>query len=687
MVWFGALGVWVAMSRLKHGSAYHAAMTVHARMLRSLWIVMILGVLLAVAAQQWAARGGLQKSLLQTGLDHARLIDITLDQAGASVQRRDQILQAHFEAMQLRRLELFDGDGGPVFRRVAVSPDSSAWIVLERLVQPPTPLADWYLRSRPGLGNQARLRIEPPGGELMERHWQATLQFALWVLGFAALLLLLGSLTLRSLRRQAVERDLRSTPTSARTPSRSRRESSETTPRPSAASTPTPQSAAAAVPPRLVVDDLAQLELKLAAQSEELELLRRKAHVDALTGLPARRQAMAKIEEAVAGADAWPAAVLLLLRLRDLAGLNRRMGHETANGVLRMVAAGVQAAADQHPGAILGRLNGTDFVLMLPRKGIARATASTLLAGLRQSLITVDPAAGLAVGAVDLQGCSETRQAMALVDEALANAEADALFAFAATSNAAELPAFGESVWQFRLVDALANRRTMLAGYPVCARDGRVLYLDCPLRVQFESGGPYESAWRWLALASRGRLSAKIDLHVVQMALEAITNDGQARCINVAAQSLCSSEFMQNVTQQLEALPDAARHLWIDLPEALAVSRPSLVRGATRRWRPLGVRIALEHAGENLGRIDQLHSLGLDCVRIESRFLRGLTGAESGHVRRHLQGMVQLVHDANLSITAEGVVAAGDLSLVWAMGFDAATGPAVQKRSYSTLPQ
>ena len=663
-------------------------MAAHVRMLRTLWIVMIVGVVLALAAQQWAARDGLQKSLLQAGLDHGQLIDSALDQIDANVPRRDQVLQAYFDALQLRRLELWDGDGGPVFRRLAGPTDATARSALERLIQPQSPVAEWPLRPRPGLSNQARLRIEAASGEVMDQHWQDTLQFALWVLGFAAVLLLFGSWTLGSLRRRILERRLRSTlPIQSRTPSSSRRASAESTPRAALASTPTARPNPATEPPRLILDEVARLELKLAAQSNELEALRCKAHVDGLTGLPARGQAMAKIEAALDGVDAWPSATLLLLRVRDLAGLNRRVGHDSANGVLRRVAGAVQAEADLHAGAVVGRLNGSDFVLMLPRRGLARATATTLLAGVRQTLIATDPVAGLAVGAVDLQGRVDSRQAMALADEALANAEADALFAFATGSNATEQTAFGDSVWQFRLADALANRRTMLAGYSVCARDGRLLYLDCPLRVQFESGGPYESAWRWLALATRGRLSAEIDLRVVQMALEAITNDGHARCINVAAQSLGSSEFMHSVTQQLEAAPQAARRLWIDLPEALALDRPSLVREATRRWRPLGVRLALEHAGEGLGRIEHLHTLGLDCIRIDGRFLRGLTGADSGNVRRHLQGMVQLVHDAHLIVAAEGVAAAGDLSLVWAMGFDAATGPAVQKRSYSTLPQ
>ena len=87
--------------------------------------------------------------------------------------------------------------------------------------------------------------------------------------------------------------------------------------------------------------------------------------------------------------------------------------------------------------------------------------------------------------------------------------------------------------------------------------------------------------------------------------------------------------------------------------------------------------LGLEHAGEGLARIPQLIDLGLDCVRIDSRFVNGITGAGATDARRHLQGLVRLVQAVGLQVTAEGVRGAADLEALWQLGFDAATGPAV----------
>jgi EAL domain-containing protein (putative c-di-GMP-specific phosphodiesterase class I) len=303
-----------------------------------------------------------------------------------------------------------------------------------------------------------------------------------------------------------------------------------------------------------------------------------------------------------------------------------------------------------------------------------------LVQALRMPLVGLDAAASVSVGAVELSGSLELREALALADEALAHAEADKPFSVHGVSGpgtGGDALGYGEARWQQRLSEALDEDRVELGAFPVCSADGRLLHLDCPLRVQLEPGGAYEPAARWLAQAARARLCARVDEAALRLALRAIEQDGLARCVNFAAQSLAVSDFMAAVSRQLDAAPQAATRLWIDLPESLALDHPALVQEAARRWRPLGVYLGLEHAGELLARMPHLLEMGLDCVRIDGRYLAGLADADGAAARRYLQGLVQLVQGVGLSITAEGVKREADLALLWRLGFDAATGPAV----------
>ena len=434
-----------------------------------------------------------------------------------------------------------------------------------------------------------------------------------------------------------------------------------------------------------LADGLSQLlirqQMLFDVQAEQLETLRQQAHSDPLTGLPNRRFFMASLDAFVAG-DGAPAEVgLLLLRVCDLQGMNRRIGHAATDHVLQALAQALRAYPSRIERCCVGRLNGADFALLLPVGGMAAETAASLVQALLLPIMRIDPLARVAAGAVELRSPITANQALAKADVALARAEAGGSAAESAPGPALDgadvsLPQ-GESSWQRRIGRALVQGRVALGAFPVRTADGRQLHLDCPLRVQLVPDGPLEPAARWLSLATRSRLCAAVDEKALALALEAIARDGVARCINIAGQSVASVEFVAAVSRRLEAEPALACRLWIDLPESLALERPLLVREVSRRWRPLGVMLGLEHAGEGLARIPRLIDLGFDCVRIDSRYVNGIAAEGADDARRYLQGLVKLVQTVGLQVTAEGVRSADDLDVLWRLGFDAATGPAL----------
>ena len=428
---------------------------------------------------------------------------------------------------------------------------------------------------------------------------------------------------------------------------------------------------------------LARQEALFLAQTTQLEALRQLAYSDGLTGLPNRRHFMATLDDLLAGEGAPAELGLLLIRVCDLQGMNQRIGHAAADHVLQALALSLQTYTGRIERCSAGRLNGADFALLLPVGGMAAETALALVQALRGPITVIDPSAKVAAGGVELRSPLTGTQALALADAALAQAQAEANGSAVPQGPVGDpeetepaLPS-GETSWPRHIARALVQGRVALGAFAVRTADGRQLHLDCPLRVQLLPDGPLEPASRWLSLVTRSRLCAAADEKGLALALDAIARDGVARCVNIAAQSVASAEFVTAITRRLQAEPSLACRLWIDLPEALALERPMLVRELSRRWRPLGVLLGLEHAGEGLTRIPQLIDLGLDCVRIDGRFVNGIAGPDAEPARRYLQGLVTLVQTVGLQVTAEGVRSADDLALLWGMGFDAATGPAL----------
>ncbi len=415
----------------------------------------------------------------------------------------------------------------------------------------------------------------------------------------------------------------------------------------------------------------------LAAHAEQMEALRRHAHVDAVTGLPNRRAFVAQIAQAL-GEDAGGGGVgLLLMRVRDLYGMNLRLGHQRVDEVLQTMADLMRAFPRQVPGCVLGRMNGSDFGLLLPVPGQAQASAQSLLAAVRPLLGPLDPSSGLAIGAAELRRPVTAGDALAVVDAALARAEIGGRFDLELAGEFENSGIGGESDWPQALRQALEEARVQLGARPLCTADGRLLLLESPMRMQIDPQGGFEPPARWLPLAARSRLVAEIDERAIEMALQAIEKDGTGRAVDVAGTSLATPGFVDRVSRLLAGSPSCAYRLCIDIAEAAAAEHPELVREASLRWRTKGTLLAIDHAGDLLARRPHLLDLGIDCVRIDARYTDGVGRTDSESARRYLRALVHLVQGVGLQITAERVQSAEDLEVLWSLGFDAATGSAL----------
>ncbi|MBL8324885.1 MAG: diguanylate cyclase, partial [Rubrivivax sp.] len=277
-----------------------------------------------------------------------------------------------------------------------------------------------------------------------------------------------------------------------------------------------------------------RLREQLAAQAAQVEQLQRQAQTDAVTGLLARGHFLARLADLLADARA-PAASLLMVRVPDLAGLNERHGRAEADRVLMAVADVLATYADRVPGAVAGRLSGQDFALGLPAAGAARETATAI-----QAAIATAPAARLSGVRLVIGGCDGLRgvaagAALAAADAALAMAEDSGE---CIVDDLPERGTAGARAWREWLAAALDDTRVRLAAFPVVDVQGRLIHLECPLRVQVESDGEYLVARRWLAMAARHRLLPRVDLAALDLALQAIAQDGRPRGVHVAPRSL-----------------------------------------------------------------------------------------------------------------------------------------------------
>lgn len=410
------------------------------------------------------------------------------------------------------------------------------------------------------------------------------------------------------------------------------------------------------------------------AQSRQVEQLRVQAQCDALTGLAHRRQFMAQLASTLGREDGPVDGGLVLLRVCDLAGLNRAIGHEATDRVLQSVADVLRAYPDRGGGCFVGRLNGSDFALGLPVPGVAAETAQSLAQALSAALTSFGLRVSVALGAVEIRSGATSSALLAAADAALARSETSGPFAVeVAEPPAVGEPLRGESAWRQEILDALSQGRYRLVEFVVIDRQRRLLHLECPMRLQLRPDGPFEVAGRWLPLAVRNRLTAAVDEQAVRLALAAIADDGRPRCVNVARTSIGDSGFAARLRAALQESAREARLLSIEVPEAAAVDHFEWLQELGRQLRPEGARLGLEHAGAQLARIDRLYEAGLDYVKLDAAVVNGI--ASDANRAGHVTGIVAMLHGLALQVIAEGVTDEQDALALWDCRVDGITGP------------
>lgn len=422
---------------------------------------------------------------------------------------------------------------------------------------------------------------------------------------------------------------------------------------------------------------VARLKLIFEAQAEQVEALRREAHADALTGLSNRKHFMAQLSASLQGEDGPAEGGLVLLRVLDLSGVNRSFGHSATDSMIAAVAQALQAYTLRVKGCHLGRLNGSDFALCLPVGGVALETAQAVADALALVLPAFGPGISVAVGAVEMRRDMSVGQVMGAADAALALAESRGGFAvelgLIGDGVTPDTILLGENTWRKRINDALLHGRLKLVSFPVIAAQGELIHLECPLRIQLDPHGPFETAARWLPLALRGKLTAPIDERAVELALTEIQADGKPRCVNLSSASLADSAFAARLRARLIEAPQQARDLWLEVPETAAVEQFAQVQELAHQLRPTGARVGIEHAGEKLARIDRLFESGLDYVKLGASVVHGIASDDGRH--NYLKSVVTMLHGLSMKVFAEGVNDPSDAKALWLIGADGVTGP------------
>lgn len=630
-------------------------------LIKQLWIGIILLLLLALggsfAISFFSAKQYLENQLNLKNIDNANSLALSISQMDKDPVTIELLITAQFDAGHYEYIIFNDPQSKPIIARsfeAAATPNTPAWF--SRWVK--LNIAPGVAQIQDGWQQYGNILVKSHSGFAIEALWRNAKNLLDWFLIATLLGGLLGSYILKYVSRP-LDLVIRQAEAIGE-----RRFIVSNEPRTKEFQ-------------RLVraMNTLStSVKNMLDKEARQLEILRRESQRDSLTGLCNREHFLNILDTRLNSHKGDSQGIIALARLRELGELNTRLGRHKTDELLRAIAQVLAQFTNEYQESAAGRLNGSDFVLLIP----GNLTAEILSAELSQKLNFHLISQGYADLALPLAVCiyntGDSRQSLLhQLDGALAQAELKGNHAVILANTPIESGLYNLGDWRKAILQALNKERLVFGQFPVRYVTGNLLHLDAPLRLEFEDG--LKPASLFMPWASRLGLLPQIDLAVVQHALIQLQQSPGSLAINISADALCNAGFRERSLQLLQKHKEQAKTLWIDFPETCALRHMEELKAFCGQLRALGCQPGLEHVGLEFTHFEQLQDLGLSHLKIDGALIRDIHQHPGN--QQFVQGLCRIGHSLGILMIAEGVTNEIEKQTVEKLGMDGVTGPGV----------
>ncbi len=415
-------------------------------------------------------------------------------------------------------------------------------------------------------------------------------------------------------------------------------------------------------------------------QTQRIESLEVELNRDQVTMLPNRKYFMNELRRVLqgdVGADGQALPVgghVLLFRQRDLQALNTYMTRAPADAWLAAMAerVGLRLAAEGPAGTLLARLNGSDFIVLMP--GMEGPAAMHVVQQIKHDLQALRQLIGpgqwcrWAYALTDYDSGVTVSELLSRLDQGLRRSESVGQEEVEYLTDAAPRNTVSERQWQQTLVQALAEERLSLqvAAQNYAAASATVQRHEASLTLQEADGALLQGAL-FLPVAVRLGMSATFDVRAMHLGLQWLQQHAGAQLVvKVSLPSLSDDSFLPQLRALWEQAADVRQRLWVELDAHGLVAYAEEVEALASAAAALGVHVGLRRLEHEPMALARLHLLPLAYVKLGSDFAQqAATSPGSQHL---LQAMVATAQALQVEVYLAGSVDAETAQALQAQG-------------------
>ncbi len=630
-------------------------------MYRQLWLAIILSTVLAsvgsLLASTLSSRAYLNEQLRMKNADNASVLALSLNQKNIDTVELELIVTALFDRGYYENISIINPEGKKLVERVA-EPERAS-------------VPNWFIRLFPinsfpgqaqisnGWKQVGTISIVTQSSFAYQALWDSSCKM-LAAIGLAGLIS--GYLGTRILRRLKQPLDTVIEQANALAERRF-----VTTPE-----SDVPELRQLTVAMNASVNLLKSM---FAEEASRLDTLQREANTDAITGLANRSHFMARLQVMIEE-EHTATGSLILMRLANFSQLNQQLGREKTDFLLRTIGGQLTDSLSGLQEGFAARLNGSDFAILC-RESNAEPLATALLKRIQDTVNAVAKNSfTICVGYGEFNFGISSGKLLSQVDSAVASVEHTGISGThrALPLDITQAPKTKEE-WINLIQQALQQDKVKLALFPVVDFQQNIVHQESALRLMFDD--IWFAAGRFLPIAERLGLSTQLDLAAMNLGLNELRKNPALAgvAVNLSALSIRDTTFRAAVQTLLKTNPELCKRLWLEIPENGVFNHLDAFRIFEQIVHPYGCKIGFKHAGHQLSRMNLIHDIKLDYLKIDASFIRNIDANVSNQT--FIKGMANILHRIDIQVFAEGVGSAEEMATLAKLGIAGATGMGV----------
>lgn len=429
----------------------------------------------------------------------------------------------------------------------------------------------------------------------------------------------------------------------------------------------------------------------LAIRQQETERLseenRRIAFSDPLSGLPNRRELLARLDQLDARSDLSPASLApnsLAIVFIDLDGfkqVNDEHGHQAGDELIRIVCQRLREQCPPH--AILARVGGDEFTVLIETDGAhenAQAAAVKLALRLLNQMalpVLVDRHVLQISGSIGIAANNDEsvhpRELLRRADLAMYHAKTEGKAQIAIYSDDLDEGRLRRIEIEGQIGSGLGRDEFDIVYQPIIdAGSGAILSAEALLRWPRRAQGAL-SPDEFIEVAEATGQIHPLGLYVLERACREIRPLGNLTLsVNVSPAQFRHPGFEKQVLGILKATGFPPERLQLEMTESYLLTNPGLAIKAMEALKAAGIALALDDFGTGFTSIHYLKSYGFTHIKIDKSLLRGLEPGSKATML--VAGAVTLASALDMGVIAEGVEHETQASVLRSIGCHAMQG-------------